>query len=297
MTMKTKFLRARRGAAVALAVAAVSFGAVDSGVALEDVLPGSCKTHPTKVVNPACDDELVKALAGDIIKPGFTYPNLVPNVTLAMVNRAWIWNEDTQTFSRGAPELWFDTWAQNFGTVPLDVMPDDPDNPATTAVTQCVSWTAEYVCRQRQASGGFSWHEEHTHFHFNDFAAYALRHVNADGSVDYSDAGLVGISDKVSFCLMDSRRVKVDSTSVPTYHTCSNRRQGITPGWTDIYGASLPGQNFPLTGVADGRYAIVVDMNTSGTVRESDLTDNRVEAIIDVTVGTDTATIVETRWP
>lgn len=285
------FLGAGRKGAVAVLAAVVSLGGVGSGMAArgEVSVPGSCKLHPTKVVNPGCADALTD--------PGFTYPNLVPKVTLAVVNRAWIWNEDTQTFTRGAPELWFDTWAQNLGAVPVDLMADDPDNPETSTVSQCVSWTTDYVCRQRQTAGGFSWHEEHMHFHFNDFAAYALRKVNADGSVDYSDAGLVGVSDKVSFCLLDSQRVQQDSLDVPTYQLCSNRRQGITPGWTDIYTADLPGQNFPLTGIADGRYAIVVDMNTAGNVQESDTTDNRVEAIVDLTVGSDTATIVETRWP
>lgn len=61
--------------------------------------------------------------------------------------------------------LSFATYSWNFGTVPVDLLADDPKNIAASTVSQCVSWASDYVCRERRRVGGFEWYAEHRDFH------------------------------------------------------------------------------------------------------------------------------------
>jgi hypothetical protein len=80
-------------------------------------------------------------------------------------------------------------------------------------------------------------HPGHKHWHFDAMAAYSLRRPG-------TDRPLVG-RDKVSFCLRDNRRVPGQRVVVRRQHfgECSRTtRQGISPGWVDVYKADLNGQ-------------------------------------------------------
>jgi hypothetical protein len=223
-----------------------------------------------------------------------TYPDLVPNVTDTYITYSYVdFNPETGEFIYGPPLLAFDTVAQNLGQVALDIQSDDFTNQTDPPAAQCVAWTGP-VCRERERIGGFEIHPGHGHIHFNDFAKYELRKLSADGTPDYSSTGLVAISDKVSFCLIDIMKIRDDASPVGTYTTCTALREGISPGWADVYGAELPGQTFPINGVPDGRYAIIVAMNYTGSVYESDHTNNRVAVTVDVVTGAaPSATIVD----
>lgn len=269
---------------------------VDPAWAENPAVPDSCKTHPTKVVNPGCApavSEQVDGAVADALAHETTYPNLVPNVTEVRIYRPLRWNPETQTVFEGPPMLTFDTHSQNFGTVPVDLLADDPENITASTVSQCVSWAPDYVCRERHRVGGFSWHAEHTHFHYQDFASYGLRRLGPDGRPDYSSAGLVGASEKVSFCLMDSTPVADDAVPVPTYAACNPIRQGISPGWADIYTSDLPGQEISIDGLADGSYALVVTMDPADHLFESDDTDNRIEVTVAISGGLRNAEITD----
>lgn len=277
-----------------LVASGLLLGIGPSAGADDEPVPRSCKPHTQQVVNPGCVPTLV-----DTVAPAHhTYPNLVPDVSEAFVQQRVTYDEATNTFTFGEYDFLFDTWAKNLGDVPVDLFADEPlGDGATRTVSQCVSWTSPYICRERQAAGGFTWHDEHEHFHFNDFASYQFRRLTSDGAIDYTDAGLLGLSDKVSFCLIDVELVQVEKLAVPTYQTCEDTRQGISPGWADVYVSSLPGQSFSLAGIPDGRYGLVIDMNLAGNVAESDSTDNRVEAIVDISRSSLTAPIVSKSWP
>ena len=229
-----------------------------------------------------------------------TYPDLVPDVTTVWGYRPYVLDPTTNTFVPGPPAIAFDTWSQNLGTVALDLIADDPADFMSTTVSQCVKWLAPNVCRERRQVGGFAWHAEHSHFHYQDFATYELRRVRRDGQVDYGKRGLLDKSDKVSFCLLDSVRVRDDAVPAPTYLGCTPAREGISPGWADIYDMGLEGQQLSLEGLPDGRYAIVVTQDYNNTLFESDDTNNRVEVIFDVRdTGAEVpyAEIVERRYP
>lgn len=302
--MKNRFgnrKRPRHGRVLALAVLSLGLLSLPGAPATAEaeLVPGSCKTHPRHLLNPGCVPALVEsggALVEEATGYDITYPDLVPNVTEVLIWRPWIWDPEAQTITFGPPVLAFDTHAQNLGEVPVDLLTDDVTNRAGSTVSQCVAWTTNYGCRERVQVGGFSWHEEHSHFHYNEFADYEFRRTLADGTPDYSAAGLIDVSEKVSFCLMDSERVR-DDALLWRYTQCDATNQGISSGWTDIYGWTLPGQDFALTGVPDGRYAIIVDMNTAGHLHETNADNNRVEVIVDVSTNPDSAVIVSTRHP
>lgn len=256
-------------------------------------LPDSCKLHPTKVLNPGCLPEATS----DVREPGITLPDLRPDVEELFVLPEILLDPETRTFYEGPPLLYFDTHAQNIGFVPFDLRMDDPDALGTSTVSQCVSWTSE-LCRGRQVVGGFAWHEEHRHFHFQDFADYHLRKVTAAGEPDYAETGVVNASEKVSFCLIDSRQIRSEPVS-PTRYTepCTPVRQGISPGWADIYGTNLDGQQLSLGASPDGIYALVITLNPTHNALETDPTNNVVEVFFELSGGGRTATMIEKRWP
>ncbi|HEX2040772.1 MAG TPA: lysyl oxidase family protein [Acidimicrobiales bacterium] len=237
--------------------------------------------------------------------PGRTLPNLVPNVEDVQVQD----HRFTESgFEQGA-FLWFDTRAQNLGRVPVQITIDEVETPESSTVSQCVSWRnpQAHICRETERVGGYRWHAAHDHFHYEEFAAYQLRHVAPDGRPDYSDAGLVRLSDKVSFCFLDSEQADPNArpTAFYTDVNCSAPAvMGISPGWTDIYQSDLEGQSLSLEGVPNGRYALIIDMDYANTLRETNDDDNYVEVTIEISDSDDEthplgrkAEIVGKRWP
>ncbi|HEX2040776.1 MAG TPA: lysyl oxidase family protein [Acidimicrobiales bacterium] len=262
---------------------AVLAAALAVPVHADEPVPSSCGLHPVHVVRPGC----VPALTSEVREPGITLPNLVPNVADAYI----------VGFQGVTPTMFFDTHAQNLGAVPLQLSFSGIENPETFKASQCVSWTAGRVCRDQREVGGFSWHEPHAHFHYNGFADYQLRRLAPDGRPDYSDAGLVARSEKVSFCLMDSRKVGSAGSPAPFYLTCTPTVVGISPGWTDVYAPTQPGQQLPLGGVTDGRYALIVSVDYANRLYETDDTDNVVEVTIDISNGVRDLAIVGHHYP
>jgi hypothetical protein len=245
---------------------------------------------------PVSADDPLDPHLGD---PGTTLPNLVPDVQTVQILRPFLFDEATQTVYEGPPLLYFDTWAQNLGTVPVQLAFGGLESPETAVAEQCVSWRAPeaYLCREQVPVGGFSWHDEHTHFHFNEFAAYELRNLLPSGRVDYSPRGLLAASEKVSFCLIDSRQVRDDANPAGFYSTCTPTVEGISPGWTDIYTSDLAGQQLSLDGLADGRYALVIKMDYLDHIHETNDDDNVVEATLDITDGVTQVSIVGRNYP
>lgn len=113
-------------------------------------------------------------------------------------------------------------------------------------------------------------HPGHDHWHFDAMARYSLHRAG-------SDQPLVA-RDKVSFCLRDNRRVPGAPRVVPREHfgDCSRRtRQGISPGWVDIYSADLDGQALRLPRGTDGdQLCLRLEADPGGVLTETDETDN-----------------------
>jgi hypothetical protein len=90
----------------------------------------------------------------------------------------------------------------------------------------------------RRVTGCMLLHPGHDHWHFDAMASYSLRRAGT--------SQVLVARNKVSFCLRDNRRVPGQRVVVPRRHfgECTRRtsQQGISPGWVDVYRASLSGQ-------------------------------------------------------
>ena len=133
-------------------------------------------------------------------------------------------------------------------------------------------------------AGCSRFHPSHDHWHFDNFARYTL----------YSErtGNPVGSSRKVSFCVIDtgqpyknldgspSNPYYPQDEANPDFPTCSaTSTDGLSVGWEDTYGASLPGQAIKVTGKRKGRYCLVIEAdpptaNPDGILAESNPENN-----------------------
>ena len=119
-------------------------------------------------------------------------------------------------------------------------------------------------------AGEFEFHPEHGHFHFGNYALYTLKPLNAPGAS-------LRQSSKTTFCLMDTTKVNTTLPGAPqsaVYFTCGVEIQGISVGWGDTYGASLPGQSFDVTDLPTGDYDIIIDVDPKSQLLERTRVDN-----------------------
>lgn len=116
----------------------------------------------------------------------------------------------------------------------------------------------------------------HTHWHFQQFAAYRL--LNADQSEAVR-------SKKEAFCLAPTDPIDLSlpgaewapETGLSTACGTANSiwiREILPLGWGDTYYQGLPGQSFDITDLPNGTYYIEVQANPSGSLKEQDLTNN-----------------------
>lgn len=120
-------------------------------------------------------------------------------------------------------------------------------------------------------AGTWQYHEEHNHIHFDDYARYSLQPVDAPG-------GSLRTGQKVTFCLMDTTKVNTKLPGAPpkaVYTVCGNVEQGLSVGWGDLYSANLPGQEIDFTGAPDGIYQLVIEVDPTNALIESNKNDNR----------------------
>jgi len=117
----------------------------------------------------------------------------------------------------------------------------------------------------RDENAGCSrYHPSHDHWHFDNFARYTL--------FDDKTGARVGGSRKVSFCVIDTGRPFADlpgspelsyypqDPEHPKFPTCSETSvDGLSIGWEDTYGASLPGQGIKVTGLRRGTYCLTIE--------------------------------------
>ncbi|NLG71869.1 MAG: hypothetical protein GX495_07515 [Chloroflexi bacterium] len=133
-----------------------------------------------------------------------------------------------------------------------------------------------------QDVGTFSYHAEHTHWHWEGFSSYEIWSTGPEGDLDR----IVARSDKVSYCMMDTGRTgdtawlreqQQAGIEVPerrVYYQCLWKRQGISVGWVDTYAAHIPGQSIDITHLPNGLYALRSTVNPQGIIIESDASNN-----------------------
>jgi hypothetical protein len=116
----------------------------------------------------------------------------------------------------------------------------------------------------KQVNSDIIYHPTHMHFHFANFASYLLLQRNAAGV--YQETTKKGT--KTSFCIMDTERF--EGSYPDQYRECGTALQGLTPGWGDTYGYTLPDQWVVLgtQPLADGEYGIQSTADPKGVLNE-----------------------------
>ena len=127
-----------------------------------------------------------------------------------------------------------------------------------------------------QESGIFAYHEEHGHWHWEDFSIYQVWSVSARGW----PLRVVASSDKIGYCLIDVQRFdgsdKADQNAPDfrQFGDCNWYLQGLSSGWTDTYEAHIAGQFVDITGLADGTYALISTVDPDDMIIETDNLNN-----------------------
>lgn len=128
--------------------------------------------------------------------------------------------------------------------------------------------------------GSFTFHPTHDHIHFDGYAIYNLRSVTPDMGV----GEIVASGGKISFCLLDVARYSL-SAPRSRYATCDEVKQGITTGWSDVYGRHLPDQWINISRVPDGQYWLEVTVDPDDQLLEVDETNNTTRILVDLAGG------------
>jgi hypothetical protein len=190
------------------------------------------------------------------------------------------WTIDTEEPAEpGRRLLRFATAVPNIGDGPLELRGGATNPDGGQVVFQRIYNDAERFT-DREA-GTFTFHEEHGHIHFDDYAQYNLRAVTEDDGV----GDVIATGGKVSFCLLDVAPYDRRLPGHPRreqYNSCGST-QGISVGWADVYDSALPDQWIDVTDVPDGTYWLEAVVDPSNLIVESDETNNVTR--IQITLG------------
>jgi hypothetical protein len=123
-------------------------------------------------------------------------------------------------------------------------------------------------------------HAPHDHWHLLDFSRYKL--------VRERNGHTVARSTKISFCVIDTDHPFGGLPGSPQnrYYPAGSADcdrdsiDGLSVGWADTYGYSLPGQRLNVTGLRRGRYCLVSTADPRNLLRESNNTNNTHRARI-----------------
>jgi hypothetical protein len=129
-------------------------------------------------------------------------------------------------------------------------------------------------------AGEFFFHPQHDHWHLVNFARYELWTLAPSGWLE----GVIGLTDKVSYCLRDNFRERaLPPTTGPAYLHCESDMQGISAGWVDRYQSTLPGQAIDITGLASqGFYALRSIVDPEDQLLEGNEANNDVLVYIEI---------------
>ena len=111
------------------------------------------------------------------------------------------------------------------------------------------------------SSGVFVWSDCHMKHNVMGYADFDLR----DGT-----GAVVATGAKQAFCLEDDEQVSPIGPS----HNFNCSKQGISPGWADVYSNQLSCQWIDVTGIAPGTYTLHVVVDKTGVLPDADPSNN-----------------------
>jgi hypothetical protein len=128
---------------------------------------------------------------------------------------------------------------------------------------------ADMILGEPNEDLGFEYSSCHGHYHFNGYANYQL--LDLGGNV-------VRTGHKQAFCLLDSSQQ--DPTRPGNNYHCGF--QGISAGWSDVYGSYLDCQWVDITGVDAGDYVLAITINSDRTLPEANYDNNTVTIQVNI---------------
>jgi hypothetical protein len=120
-------------------------------------------------------------------------------------------------------------------------------------------------------AGPCEFHPAHAHFHYKDLVSYNLYRAGPGARI--------GTSQKASFCLADDEYFGFGTTGPNGPRTYAGQpdcnlpvqdaeglvvREGLTPGWGDVYTWDTPDQFVDITNLPPGTYDLVMKTNPIG---------------------------------
>ncbi len=114
--------------------------------------------------------------------------------------------------------------------------------------------------------GNFLWHQEHLHYHYQDFIVYDLTVEDGENLEDLS-----GILQKSTFCLRDISRILSPvegKKEEATYKICGKELQGVSVGWGDTYYYNYPDQALNIESLPSGTYRLTFIANPERRIDE-----------------------------
>lgn len=166
---------------------------------------------------------------------------------------------DTLRFTNGIANTGLGHWQME------PTFPEDPEGDVI-ATQQLLDADGNIVYEKVVST--FEFHDEHNHWHIADVTEFSVRQGSPDGPV-------VGDSNKVTFCVEDVYNMIGNSnTADRIFWDCTVSLQGVQAGWADQYHQSTPGNQVDVTGIDDGLYYLVHDVNPDQIFIEEDDSNN-----------------------
>lgn len=166
---------------------------------------------------------------------------------------------DTLRFTNGIANTGLGHWQME------PTFPEDPEGDVV-ATQQLLDADGNIVYEKVVST--FEYHDEHNHWHIADVTEFSVRQGSPDGPV-------VGDSNKVTFCVEDVYNMIGNSnTADRIFWDCTVSLQGVQAGWADQYHQSTPGNQIDVTGIDDGLYYLVHDVNPDRIFIEEDDSNN-----------------------
>lgn len=131
--------------------------------------------------------------------------------------------------------------------------------------------------------GEFKFHDQHDHWHLEQFALYEVWSIDEMGSLET----VVSSGGKVSYCVMDvsPAETALSEGAVSPYRSyihCQGTRQGLSVGWIDTYKYFYPEQWVEVTSLEDGIYALVSTVDPDHLLQEENTHNNSAVAYFEI---------------
>ena len=168
-------------------------------------------------------------------------------------------------------ELWFSNIVINTGEGPLEMTGTYDEETGLIRATQRIYTGPDSF--DEVTVGFFVYHDDHDHWHFEDWVSNEIFTFDSDGQPER----LVATSAKLSSCILDHSRLDEPPANSPesaVYADCYPDLQGLSSGWRDVYDADTPGQQIGMENLPDGRYLMRITADPENRIVEADEDNN-----------------------